>query len=169
MNHQSSKLLINTGYMIQTDEESGGACAIDPNGLLMTESEAKELFAQLQIFFDYYGSEAIDEANRERLNRASTPVRPPTGTSGRKIRAGWIYVLESPEGLFKIGKTTRQPNIRLQEFAPKLPFETALIHSIQTDDTQSLEESLHQQFGDKRVRGEWFRLDEQDLEYLRGL
>ena len=32
---------------------------------------------------------------------------------------------------------------------------------------QDIEKELHQKYSDKRVRGEWFQLDDQVIEYLR--
>jgi hypothetical protein len=49
------------------------------------------------------------------------------------------------------------------------PFETELIHALQVADVYSAEKRLHSKFADKRVNGEWFELDETDIEYIKGL
>jgi len=44
-----------------------------------------------------------------------------------------------------------------------------LICTIATEDMHGLESRLHKRFADKRANGEWFLLDEADVEYIRGL
>jgi hypothetical protein len=39
---------------------------------------------------------------------------------------------------------------------------------IETGDPASLEKQLHRAYHDKRVKGEWFRLDDDDIEAIRG-
>ena len=83
--------------------------------------------------------------------------------------AGFIYVIEDRVGLglFKIGMTTQLPDDRVNQFSPKLPFETAIIITIKTDDAYSLEAKLHDQFADKRRHGEWFILSRADVKEIR--
>lgn len=80
---------------------------------------------------------------------------------------GYIYVLRSPYG-YKIGKT-KNPTKRLNHFGVKLPFETEVIILKETKNYHLTERELHEKFMHKRIRGEWFQLNERDLKYIRSI
>ncbi len=78
---------------------------------------------------------------------------------------GYVYVLKSDSGHYKIGKTS-DPKNRRETFGVKLPMEVEYIVLIQSHGYHQLEAKLHQQFKHKRVNGEWFNLSETDLMLL---
>lgn len=84
----------------------------------------------------------------------------------RQVRAGYIYVIQSQSGEYKIG-LSETPKKRISKLEVKLPFDIEVIHLIQTDDMHRLESSLHMTFEAKRVRGEWFALDSEDVDYIK--
>lgn len=86
----------------------------------------------------------------------------------RTPRKGYVYLLKSPTGLYKIGRAA-DPNNRLKTFNVKLPFEVAFECLIRTGDMVTLESELHHYFADKRQNGEWFALTHEDVEYLKSL
>lgn len=81
---------------------------------------------------------------------------------------GWVYLLKSPLGAFKIGRT-KNPNDRLKTFKTSLPFEVEYLHLIETPDMVGLEQVLHLRYHNKRVNGEWFNLSPDDVAYIKGL
>lgn len=100
-------------------------------------------------------------------------TQPPTyeytpGSKKRKVTPGYVYLVQSPTGAYKIGKA-KDPSNRQKTFDVKLPFEVEFIALIQSDDMRKLEAELHAQFADKRVNGEWFNLTPEDVEYIKGL
>ncbi len=76
---------------------------------------------------------------------------------------GYIYLLKAPSGYYKIGRT-KNPVNRLYTFHSKLPFEVEYVWLHPTNNMIKLENQLHQHFVDKRVNGEWFALDETDVQ-----
>jgi hypothetical protein len=119
----------------------------------------KELAPVARDALEYHRKKATDlEADmREegRFHKTETPT------------SGYIYLVGSESiGMFKIGMTTRFPTVRLAEFSPQLPFECKLLLYIETDNPLQLEAQLHQRFDTKRLRGEWFALDENEIETL---
>jgi hypothetical protein len=76
---------------------------------------------------------------------------------------GQVYVFRLGE-FHKIGRS-KDTAKRLQAFAT-LPYEMALVHTIHTDDPKGLEKLLHRRFAHCRVRGEWFRLSDEELDLL---
>lgn len=84
----------------------------------------------------------------------------------REPKPGYIYLIQSPTGHYKIGRTKDLHN-RLKTFGVQLPFEVEFICVIETDDMYGLERRLHEHFAAKRVNGEWFALDTADVEFLK--
>ena len=82
----------------------------------------------------------------------------------RKI-SGIVYVVGSKRhGLYKIGSTTRTLEIRLAEFAPKLPFEVEVFATIKSEDAASLENNLHLIYKSNKFRDDWHVFTEPELE-----
>jgi len=83
-------------------------------------------------------------------------------------RKGRVYLVKSEAGPCKIGRT-RQP-IELRVF--QLQQESTrgrltLIHSFESDDAHTAEQKLHAIFLKKRIEGEWFDLDEADVQWIK--
>lgn len=95
-----------------------------------------------------------------RFARKPEPVR-------KMDRAGYVYVLKSPTGTFKIGRS-KDPNDRIKTFNVKLPFEVEFEHLIKTDDMYQLESQLHKRFAAQRVGGEFFSLTQSDIDMIKG-
>jgi hypothetical protein len=85
-----------------------------------------------------------------------------------KDRPGFVYLIKSPSGHYKIGKTSNIHN-RLRTFNVKLPFEPTLVHTIKSSDMHAQEQVLHQRFASQRVNGEWFNLSDEDVAYIKTL
>jgi hypothetical protein len=147
------------------DDESGGIYAIDQGGFLLTREELKDLNEGVLAFLGFHGDDAVEEHNATIQNESKQQYGDETvRTPSRK---GWIYVVEGQGDLYKIGLTTRTPSKRLAEFTPKLPFPTTLLVTIPTDDVISHEKAIHERFADRRVNGEWFKLSDRDILWLR--
>lgn len=86
----------------------------------------------------------------------------------KKAQDGYVYLIASKDGLYKIG-LSKDVRARIKTLGVALPFEIEPIHTIKTDDMVTLEKELHAQFNEKRVRGEWFALTPEDVEYVRSL
>lgn len=85
-------------------------------------------------------------------------VRPP--------KPGYVYLLQSNSGHFKIGRTSNPKN-RAKTFGVQLPFEVEFLCLIQTPDMHALEQDLHSHFVEKRINGEWFELTPEDVAYIK--
>lgn len=73
---------------------------------------------------------------------------------------GYVYLIRSASGHYKIGHS-QNPNGRVA--ALSTPFDLELIHVMPSNDPRWGESMLHRHFASKRVRGEWFMLDQQDV------
>lgn len=83
-------------------------------------------------------------------------------------KPGYVYLVQGPPGLYKIGKS-KDPEDRVRTFGVKLPFEVDLIHTIQCADYTAAEKALHLRFADKRSEGEWFALADEDVETIKAI
>ena len=83
--------------------------------------------------------------------------------SSESIRTGnCVYVLKTGKDLFKIGKT-QDLHRRLAAYRTHLPVVFRIVRQYPAANAGALEESLHIVFQHRRVQGEWFRLNNDDL------
>jgi hypothetical protein len=72
---------------------------------------------------------------------------------------GWVYIIKSDSGHYKIGKSIR-PDKRVTEFSLKLPFKIEIIDFIECENHHQVERFLHELCAEYHVNGEWFLLPE---------
>lgn len=145
-------------------------------GQTLERLEAQLEYAELtltQKFFDLDSSDislarAQAQACRDNITQLRKAALIESVPRTKPGRAGFVYLVQSSTGYYKIGRTS-DPNNRMKTFSVKLPFEVSYACVIETVDMKTLEQSLHEQFAGKRVNGEWFALDAADVEYIRGL
>lgn len=80
---------------------------------------------------------------------------------------GYVYLLQCGD-LYKIGFSL-QPRKRLKQFRTGSPHPILLIHSLRTSCYRQIERQLHHHFRGKRESGEWFKLDPEDVSYIKSL
>ena len=120
-----------------------------------TKETANEIsFRQPQKIF-------LFESNQEELEAVlNTPF--PEGKA-----PGYVYfVQEYMNGTFKIGKT-KHIEKRMNLFNIKLPFENKLIYLIKTGNHHQTEVAFHKHFSSKRLEGEWFSLNREDMKWIK--
>lgn len=74
------------------------------------------------------------------------------------------YLIESG-GRYKIGKSAPGQSLtnRIRHIDTGSPFPVNLIHAVTHTQANNIEWMLHNEFKDKRVKGEWFQLDQEDV------
>lgn len=82
----------------------------------------------------------------------------------------YVYLIQdvSVTGYCKIGRTNL-PAKRLYDFGVHLPMRLSVVHIIPTDNMVHLETYLHRIYANKRINGEWFALEPNDIEYIKTL
>ena len=80
-------------------------------------------------------------------------------------RRGWVYVLHC-DGFYKIGISTSSPDRRARNMQTGNPHLVSVLFQIKHEDIDDAEKRLHVAFNDRRVRGEWFKLDTTDIGQL---
>lgn len=120
----------------------------------------------------FKGTPEGDRAIEERELFFRSPV--PTSPRGPKIRPipkkikGEVYILRSESGHCKIGRTSNLKR-RLKALNGSSPVPHRLVCSIQSNDSYDLEKVLHEMFSHRRIRGEWFALEQCDIETIVSL
>jgi len=111
----------------------------------------------LRLIIDFWGlNDQIKQTAKEELE------------SRLQKRMGYVYLLQADNGLYKIGQSKVIDN-RIKQLGLKLPYELNLVSTVLCLQYKELEAHLHERFADKHVRGEWFELDDADVEYIKGL
>ena len=81
--------------------------------------------------------------------------------------AGFVYVVKCA-GYYKIG-ATRNATQRIARFETSYPHDLTVHRVAHVSNMSLVESSLHTRFAAKRVKGEWFELDSNDLRVIARL
>lgn len=79
-----------------------------------------------------------------------------------------LYLVRAENGFHKIG-ITQDLSTRVGALQTSGPHRVDLIHSILHEEADNLERHLHKKFADRRVNGEWFHLEDEDVQYIKSL
>lgn len=162
------KILNQRMLLIRHDEESGGIMASDQGGYILTHKEFLEITEGLNKFFECYDDKEIERYNQESDERRARQQleQAVKGKGNRKAIAGSVYLIRAENGLYKIGKAKSLKN-RLQPFTVHFPMKWELVTSFHANDYSAAEALLHEKYASKRDVGEWFRLSDEDVEYIK--
>ena len=83
-----------------------------------------------------------------------------------------VYLISSEIGdqkLYKIGFTSRTVEDRINEFKTGNASDFFIVYSFQSKWSSKIEARIHAIFKSKRVRGEWFLLEKEDIFEFRRL
>ncbi len=82
---------------------------------------------------------------------------------------GYLYLLKN-NSEFKIGITgEHKPKRRLQRIRNKERIDFDVVLAFELYNYAEIETMLHKKFSDKRLHGEWFALDQQDIDFIKWL
>ncbi len=100
---------------------------------------------------------------RERMSRELTANPPHARVDGLE----YVYIIQDIDvtGYYKIGRTS-SPYRRFGDFTAKFPFRFKIVMLFVVADSGRTEKGMHRFFAEKRRNGEWFALDDDDLEWL---
>ncbi len=141
------------------------------NGLLQARDghEMKKLYPELQIgpkLLRFRWVKINYRALDKKLTKAKAAIPTKQQQAVWKDTSGWIYIFKAENGMFKIGKTGKNPKGRLRTICTISPVPISLLHAIETNDITWLENRLHAKYTKSRCHGEWFRLEEKNVRWL---
>jgi hypothetical protein len=112
-------------------------------------------------------TEAVEAASKliERRNgRLAKSIQAKAGVKVKRVKPMHVYLMHHGlSDVWKIGRSTN-PTCRertLQHADPQI----TMVWSVQ--ECGSLEGWLHERFANKRLRGEWFNLSDEDVEWIQ--
>jgi len=135
-----------------------------------------ELFPAYPLKSEHQAVEKmIKEAEREyieahkkevgELNRLTDPKAVNALRKDTRRNSMVVYLIRAENGLVKIGKT-HDVEARLQALDIGSPVGLELIFVIETPYADEIEQKLHGIYEQKRVKGEWFSLSEDDVQAI---
>lgn len=80
---------------------------------------------------------------------------------------GCIYLFRTGP-YYKLGKSVN-PELRFRGLQMMIPYPVEFVCSMAVDDMDAVELELHEKFAEKCHRGEWFLLNEQDVEFVKSI
>lgn len=140
----------------------------DQGGFIPTHDEVHDLITSIMRWYAVTSPDDIDAHNDElrqqyfptgrKVQRDPQPPKPINAVPGH------IYLIKSGPH-HKIGRT-KDMKTRIPSIGAKLPIEPEVILTVAVPDMAATERDLHALFADKRLNGEWFDLDEQDIRMI---
>lgn len=77
--------------------------------------------------------------------------------------SGYVYVVKNKNNNYKIGYTNTSIDKRINALKTSSDSNIHLVFSFLSEEPKLLEQSLHSKFATKRLNGEWFSLDDNDI------
>jgi Meiotically up-regulated gene 113 len=102
-------------------------------------------------------SSIISAGHQQSSTRSNTEISNTT--------SGHVYLLRHNEE-YKIGKSIDVTR-RYKEIKVQMPHKMEELHVIETDDPSGIEAYWHNRFRDKRLEGEWFKLNADDIKAFK--
>lgn len=127
-----------------------------------------EHFPELQLRDHSKMAESPKSSSKNRSNGIDPQRLTPLQVVGEPYsgaKSGVVYLLKSAYG-YKVGRTRNIPN-RMRAFGVKLPFIYTIPLVAWFEDCHAAESRYHQRFADKRINGEWFDLNDSDIQSIR--
>ncbi len=80
---------------------------------------------------------------------------------------GFVYLLEciiDDDSIYKIGFTKDKIQKRINKLQTGNGYELIELYKFETQYNQKVERRLHKYFSNKRLKGEWFKLNKEDVD-----
>jgi hypothetical protein len=144
-------------------DEDGRLYLFDSGGFLMDRAAVARIAKCCASYLETINDSDIEDYNRWLLaQRAQVAEKMPEVQPKQTL----IYLMANVRnGCYKIGRST-QPEYRERTLQAQEPH-IVLIHCF--PGTSATEKLLHEKFKSKRVRGEWFDLTFEDVEFIKSL
>jgi hypothetical protein len=124
--------------------------------LLGNEKESQEAYKKLQMVEEK--GMLTEHTRLESKKKAMAQIKNP------KLK-GFIYVVKS-KNLYKIGRA-KHPKSRIKTYRTENPFGITVIFQKEVDDYVGIEEKLLDTFKEKRIKGEWFNLTPENIQWIK--
>lgn len=131
-------------------------------------SECISLRNKLNKIIENYTQEDIDKLNKEIQEELAMSFECTKKTKTIKETIGDVYLIQGENNRYKIG-FSKNALTRLKSLKHSSCENHILIHKIRVKNPHLKEKELHLKYKDKRLHSEWFNLNVEDIEYIKGL
>lgn len=149
-------------YLINYCED--GYYLTDGNGLMLYSDELLDIGKNLIKFAKLHNNQEIERYNNKRKKEFYNQIISWVKTPKEKPK-GYIYIMECG-GKYKIGLSKdverRKKELDKRPFAVNIVYKSPLI-----EDIYEIEKELHYRFENKKINGEWFNIDNNDIEFIK--
>jgi hypothetical protein len=170
--HYSALDLIDQGRVtslrVHLADEGRGILLTGDDGLILNEAEVQELLGTALAHLQKIGPAPVIKNNWTAwLERNPPPPAQPMPKYG-SMRPGVVYLLRADNGYHKIGRA-KCLTPRVTQIGIQVPMHIELAYHFEADDCVLAEAHLHERFAAKRVKGEWFDLSPEEVEWICGI
>ena len=155
---------------VDVEDLPGGICIVNRHGYIMSRTEMNTRMEQLKRFYEHYTDEGIRLYNISVKEQSAIDLinQPQVYSSdvNSNTKRGYVYLMEC-QSKYKIG-ITKNIHTRLKGIQTAHHDDVTLIHCFVSQDTESDELIWHKHFKSKRLKGEWFNLNAEDVEEFCG-
>lgn len=146
-------------------------CLFDHKETIINKSAFDDLINEVNFFYSRFNENDFDNIE-EQLSDLICREQNEGGfdipkKKERKIHKGYVYFVGGG-GYYKIGKAVDMKE-RMKFYEIKMPFECKLVHVIKTNDIAKCEKKFHKRFDLNRRNGEWFQLNENDIQEVKNV
>lgn len=127
---------------------------------LISKNDAKRLIEDLKRYLTFSN---IDEANKEIESNNRIEYANSAKNNTKSPQPSYLYLMRSGNSI-KIG-ISRNPENRLQQLSIGNS-NIELIYKKLYSNATKIEERLHKKFIKKKIYGEWFNLDQKDIDFI---
>lgn len=139
----------------------------DQMGFPWTREEWIEFRNAIDAYFATTTDQQIELEKEEFYNRHFNHEKQPSSpvaSNPQPPKPGYIYLFHGHNtSWYKIG-ISKFPGSRAKTLETKAPFRIVTVAYYDVDDMKSVEAWWHQTFAHRRTNGEWFELDEYDVD-----
>lgn len=152
----------NKVHFVAEDVDSLRTALFGANAHIVYRNQWIALRRRLDAYYNNVSDEDIHEYNAQ-VTKARQAKK------GRfTLSAGYIYLLSSSVGYFKIGRAL-DIKTRMKSHERDYPVKLKLVHSIAVKYMIQCESFLLRLYRDKKMQGEWFELDDEDVDWIKSL
>lgn len=130
-----------------------------PSGNVLSKEDWFYIKRHVDSFYNSVSSDDIEWMNKERSKERDKEQR---------LVSGHIYLLQASNGCYKIGRTIDLDS-RLKQHERDYPLEIKVIHSFWCRNNIKAESHLLKMFSEKKLQGEWFELEPDDVKFITGI
>lgn len=125
---------------------------------------SKERWASIKLKIDkFYASTSMDD-----IERYNASIQKKERNIVPSASAGYLYLLRSNVGYYKIGRTINV-DVRVGQHLRDYPVTLDVVHVVVVPDMIRYESWLLSKFSDRKMQGEWFSLSDDDVNWIKSL